>query len=98
MKLMRPPFACTLCAALFAGSVGSALAQARSGVDSALFDPSVRVQDDLFRHVNGTWLKTVPIPADTAVTLRACSSSERGPGIAVRMMRSWLTITSLRSR
>jgi len=66
MKLMRPPFACTLCAALFAGSVGSALAQARSGVDSALFDPSVRVQDDLFRHVNGTWLKTVPIPADKA--------------------------------
>ena len=66
MKLMRPPFACTLCAALFAGSVGSALAQARSGLDTELFDPSVRAQDDLFRHVNGTWLKTVPIPADKA--------------------------------
>ncbi len=28
------------------------------------FDRSVRVQDDLFQHVNGTWLETVEIPAD----------------------------------
>jgi putative endopeptidase len=28
------------------------------------FDPSVRVQDDLFRHVNGTWLATAEIPDD----------------------------------
>ena len=27
------------------------------------FDPSVRPQDDLFLHVNGTWLATTSIPA-----------------------------------
>lgn len=27
-------------------------------------DPSVRAQDDLFRHVNGPWLATTPIPDD----------------------------------
>ncbi|HET7357104.1 MAG TPA: M13-type metalloendopeptidase [Nocardioidaceae bacterium] len=27
-------------------------------------DPSVRPQDDLFGHVNGTWLRTVEIPSD----------------------------------
>ncbi|WP_244960140.1 M13 family metallopeptidase [Actinomyces faecalis] len=33
-------------------------------LDTAAADTSVRVQDDLFRHVNGTWLSTAPIPAD----------------------------------
>jgi len=28
------------------------------------FDPAVRPQDDLFRHVNGTWLARTQIPAD----------------------------------
>ena len=28
------------------------------GVDTKNFDPSVRPQDDFFRYVNGTWLKT----------------------------------------
>ncbi|WP_028709123.1 M13 family metallopeptidase [Propionicicella superfundia] len=32
--------------------------------DLAQFDPSVRPQDDLFRHVNGRWLQTAEIPAD----------------------------------
>ena len=36
----------------------------RSGVDSSHVDPSVRPQDDLFRHVNGKWLEGSPIPAD----------------------------------
>jgi putative endopeptidase len=36
------------------------------GLDSATFDPAVRVQDDLFRAVNGTWLTTTAIPADKA--------------------------------
>ncbi|MEQ1439183.1 M13-type metalloendopeptidase [Fontimonas sp. SYSU GA230001] len=35
-----------------------------SGIDSAQFDPSVRIQDDFYRHVNGTWLKNNPVPAD----------------------------------
>jgi predicted metalloendopeptidase len=30
------------------------------------YDESIRPQDDLFGHVNGTWLKTVEIPADRA--------------------------------
>jgi predicted metalloendopeptidase len=35
-----------------------------SGIDVAGGDASVRPQDDLYRRVNGTWLKTVQIPAD----------------------------------
>ena len=34
------------------------------GVARAGFDPSVRPQDDFFRAVNGTWLKTTEIPGD----------------------------------
>lgn len=33
-------------------------------LDRGSFDPAVRVQDDLFLHVNGTWLKTTEIPPD----------------------------------
>ncbi|NVJ49453.1 MAG: peptidase M13 [Gammaproteobacteria bacterium] len=36
----------------------------KSGVILDNFDRSVRPQDDLFRFVNGTWLKTTEIPAD----------------------------------
>jgi predicted metalloendopeptidase len=35
-----------------------------SGIDLNAADQAVRVQDDLFRHVNGTWLATTEIPAD----------------------------------
>ncbi|MGO0575353.1 M13 family metallopeptidase [Ornithinimicrobium panacihumi] len=37
-----------------------------SGIDRAHMDTDVRPQDDLFAHVNGTWLKTVEIPEDRA--------------------------------
>src|SRR5690606_13924169 len=37
---------------------------ARSGIDIEALDPSVRPQDDLFRHVNGTWLAEHVIPPD----------------------------------
>ncbi|HKE43740.1 MAG TPA: M13-type metalloendopeptidase [Steroidobacteraceae bacterium] len=37
-----------------------------SGLDLAGFDRSVRPEDDLFRFVNGEWLKTAVIPADRA--------------------------------
>ena len=37
-----------------------------AGLDTAGFDPSVRVQDDLFRAANGGWLKNTEIPADKA--------------------------------
>jgi len=36
----------------------------KSGIDKTGFDPSVRVQDDFYEHVNGTLLKTTEIPAD----------------------------------
>ncbi|MCW2769065.1 MAG: peptidase [Aeromicrobium sp.] len=36
------------------------------GIDMTQFDPSVRVQDDLFRHVNGPWLETAEIKPDRA--------------------------------
>ena len=35
-----------------------------SGINQDHFDLSVRPQDDLFRYVNGTWLKEFEIPAD----------------------------------
>ncbi|MFY0406223.1 M13 family metallopeptidase [Solicola sp. PLA-1-18] len=38
----------------------------RSGIDHTHVDPAVRVQDDLYRHVNGGWLDTAQIPADRA--------------------------------
>ena len=36
----------------------------KSGIDTSLFDTSVRPQDDLFRYVNGGWLAKTEIPAD----------------------------------
>ncbi len=35
-----------------------------SGINSKYNDASVKAQDDFYRHVNGTWLKTSEIPAD----------------------------------
>ncbi len=35
-----------------------------SGIRLDHVDPDVRPQDDLFRHTNGRWLATTPIPAD----------------------------------
>lgn len=39
---------------------------AESGLDAAGFDKSIRPQDDLFRHVNGSWLAATAIPSDKA--------------------------------
>jgi putative endopeptidase len=39
-------------------------AKLRSGVDTTSIDAGVRAQDDFFRYSQGTWLKTVEIPAD----------------------------------
>jgi putative endopeptidase len=38
----------------------------RSGLDLEWVDPGVRPQDDLYSHVNGTWLRTYEIPEDRA--------------------------------
>jgi putative endopeptidase len=37
------------------------------GIDSSSLDSNTRAQDDLFRHVNGTWLDTTEIPEDKAI-------------------------------
>ncbi|MGE0030475.1 MAG: M13 family metallopeptidase [Steroidobacteraceae bacterium] len=60
-----------LTALFFASMAGSALADdtgatRESGIDMSAMDPSVRPQDDLFRHVNGTWLANTPFPAEYA--------------------------------
>ncbi|MFT4469589.1 M13 family metallopeptidase [Arthrobacter sulfonylureivorans] len=39
----------------------------RSGIVLSNVDPAVRPQDDLFRHVNGTWLAETDIPDDRAL-------------------------------
>ncbi|MBC7500432.1 MAG: M13 family peptidase [Herminiimonas sp.] len=35
-----------------------------SGIDRSNFDASVRIQDDFYQSINGTWLKKTEIPAD----------------------------------
>jgi putative endopeptidase len=37
-----------------------------SGIDSSELDPTIRPQDDLFRHVNGRWIDRTEIPSDKA--------------------------------
>jgi predicted metalloendopeptidase len=58
------PFAAVALAS--AASVASAQATRPSGIDTSAFDRTVRPQDDLFRFVNGGWLKRTPIPDDAA--------------------------------
>ncbi|PAY23417.1 peptidase M13 [Dietzia natronolimnaea] len=38
-----------------------------SGLDLQYIDPDVRSQDDLYQHVNGTWLRDHVIPADRPI-------------------------------
>ena len=47
-----------------AGAADRPAAAARSGVNKSGFDAKTRAQDDLFRHVNGTWLAEAKIPAE----------------------------------
>ncbi len=37
-----------------------------SGIDKSGFDESIRIQDDLFGHVNGGWVAATEMPADKA--------------------------------
>ncbi|KFE69152.1 M13 family metallopeptidase [Hyalangium minutum] len=41
-------------------------ATGKLGIELKNFDPSVRPQDDFYKHVNGTWAKTATMPADRA--------------------------------
>jgi len=60
---LRNAFVLTLIAITLAAARSSERS-AQSGLDLESFDPSVRPQDDLFRHVNGAWLARTPIPPD----------------------------------
>jgi len=50
-------------ALLFASGTAIAGPQA-SGIDLKNADDSVRIQDNFFMHVNGTWMKNTQIPSD----------------------------------
>src|SRR5215207_10419496 len=68
-RIFTPRSACAFAVALaLASAAPRAGAQATrpSGIDTTNFDRSVRAQDDLFRYVNGGWLKKTPIPSDAA--------------------------------
>jgi putative endopeptidase len=62
----------TLLLSLLAGHASAADAPASgalsgsqpSGIGQQYIDPSVRAQDDFFKHVNGKWLAATEIPAD----------------------------------
>ena len=45
-------------------SASSTSSAPTSGIERSTMDPAVRAQDDFFRHVNGTWLRDTPFPAD----------------------------------
>jgi predicted metalloendopeptidase len=61
MRAMVARIALVLCAAM---AIGGALGELRSGVNLSDLDPSIRPQDDLFRHVNGRWVTSTEIPAE----------------------------------
>ncbi len=49
------------------GSIAD-VTQPTPALDFSTFDTDVRVQDDLFRHVNGAWIERTPIPDDKPLT------------------------------
>ena len=65
----------------------------RPAIDFSSFDPDVRIQDDLFRHVNGTWLNSTEIPADKPLTgafMELRDREARAKGVPSRRMRQWV--------
>ena len=46
--------------------VAAETAELGSGIDMSGFDTNVRIQDDLFDHVNGKWVAETEMPADKA--------------------------------
>ncbi|HEU5484426.1 MAG TPA: M13-type metalloendopeptidase [Microlunatus sp.] len=44
------------------------MTQPSPALDFSTFDTDVRVQDDLYRHVNGAWIARTPIPDDKPLT------------------------------
>ena len=44
------------------------MTQPSPALDFSAFDNDIRVQDDLYRHVNGAWINRTPIPEDKPLT------------------------------
>ncbi|VUD66498.1 Neutral endopeptidase [Thalassocella blandensis] len=63
-KLWFSVFAVVLASCSQSPKDGGAIEATKSGIEFANFDKSVRPQDDFYRYVNGTWLKTTKIPDD----------------------------------
>ena len=53
-------------AAAATAAAGAVKQGTASGIATEYIDPAVRVQDDLFTHMNGKWLASTEIPADKA--------------------------------
>lgn len=70
MKKLASVSLIVLCAATFAACGQPApppappVAPLGSGIDAANLDKTVRLQDDFYKHVNGTWLAKTEIPAE----------------------------------
>ena len=62
LRKLLPVLLCISIAGL--ASADGAEAPLASGIDPSAMDRNVRPQDDLFRHVNGTWLATTQFPAE----------------------------------
>jgi putative endopeptidase len=62
LKRLLLTTACALC--LLPAAFADTATPLASGLDFAGFDPAVRPQDDLFRHVNGRWLDSTPFPPE----------------------------------
>jgi putative endopeptidase len=58
---------CVACSSLIATAADRAPEHPRSGITADGIDPTVRAQDDFFRHINGGWIKRVEIPSDRAL-------------------------------
>ena len=59
---MKPVMALAMLSLLFSAAARGQ--QRTSGIEASAFDRQTRIQDDLFRHVNGTWLDRTEIPSD----------------------------------
>ncbi len=51
-----------------------------SGLDLAAMDKTVRVQDDIYDHANGHWLKNTPIPDDRSSVSIASPAARQESG------------------
>src|SRR5688572_24453775 len=65
LRTLTPAVLClAVASAAFADDAANAARV--TGIDTTAMDKAVRPQDDLFRHVNGSWLANTPFPAEYA--------------------------------